>query len=101
MNSRFRVEPLAARSTTRLARNVMVALLISFLVVTAMVLAWGEFGSISQPLRLGSPTYREFKAEANERLSTYGWMDRQTNTVHIPIDRAIDLTVERGLPTRP
>src|SRR3954470_16826937 len=32
-----------------------------------------------------------------QRLSSYGWIDRQQKRVHIPIDRAIAATVERGL----
>jgi hypothetical protein len=32
-----------------------------------------------------------------QRLSSYGWIDRQQKTVHMPIDRAIAATVERGL----
>lgn len=31
----------------------------------------------------------------------YRWIDRKQNVISIPIDRAIDLTVERGLPARP
>jgi hypothetical protein len=38
--------------------------------------------------------------EENE-LYSYGWVDEKAGTVHIPIDRAIDLIVERGLPVRP
>ncbi len=34
-------------------------------------------------------------------LSSYGWVDKQAGVVHIPIERAIELTLERGLPTRP
>ena len=33
-------------------------------------------------------------------LSTYGWVDQNAGTVHIPIDRAIDLLAQRGLPVR-
>ena len=33
-----------------------------------------------------------------ERLNSYGWIDRETGVVHIPIDRAIELIVETGLP---
>lgn len=33
-------------------------------------------------------------------LSTYGWVDQNAGTVHIPIDRAMDLLVQRGLPVR-
>jgi hypothetical protein len=33
-------------------------------------------------------------------LNSYGWIDRASGLVHIPIERAMQLTVERGLPTR-
>jgi hypothetical protein len=33
-----------------------------------------------------------------ERLSSYGWTDREREMVHMPIDRAMNATVERGLP---
>lgn len=33
-------------------------------------------------------------------LNTYGWIDRQNGIVRMPIDRAMALLLERGLPTR-
>src|SRR5258708_31133126 len=33
-------------------------------------------------------------------LYSYGWEDEKAGTVHIPIERAMDLLVERGLPVR-
>src|SRR5215831_20261398 len=40
--------------------------------------------------------------DAEDRiLNTYGWVDRNTGIVRIPIDEAMKLTVERGLPSRP
>jgi hypothetical protein len=33
-------------------------------------------------------------------LTSYGWADRATGKVRVPIDRAMDLILERGLPTR-
>lgn len=33
-------------------------------------------------------------------LGSYGWVDRNNNVVRIPIDAAIRLTLERGLPSR-
>jgi hypothetical protein len=33
-------------------------------------------------------------------LNTYGWVDRQKGIVRLPIDRAMQLLLERGLPTR-
>ncbi len=35
-----------------------------------------------------------------ERLNGYGWVDQGAGMVHIPIDKAIDVLVEKGLPTR-
>lgn len=34
-------------------------------------------------------------------LNSYGWIDRQNGIVRLPIDRAMELLLERGLPTRP
>lgn len=33
-------------------------------------------------------------------LNSYGWVDRKAGIVRIPIDRAMDLLAERGLPAR-
>ena len=33
-------------------------------------------------------------------LYSYGWVDEKAGTVRIPIDRAMDLLVQRGLPVR-
>lgn len=33
-----------------------------------------------------------------ETLSTYDWVDQKAGTVRIPIDRAMDLIAQRGLP---
>src|SRR5579862_8171287 len=39
-------------------------------------------------------------AAQNQKLNSYGWEDRSNSIVHIPIDRAMDLILQRGLPTR-
>lgn len=36
-----------------------------------------------------------------KKLSTYGWTNRDRRVVHIPIRRAMDLMIERGLPNWP
>ncbi len=38
------------------------------------------------------------RAEEDSILSTYAWVDRGAGTVRIPIDRAMQLLAERGLP---
>ena len=37
------------------------------------------------------------QARDQELLNSYGWVDRRTGTVRIPIERAMDLLAERGL----
>jgi hypothetical protein len=41
---------------------------------------------------------RRIRAREDAVLTTYGWVDRRTGVVRIPIDRAMELLVERGLP---
>jgi len=36
----------------------------------------------------------------NDTLLTYGWVDKDAGVVRIPIDRAMDLIAQRGLPVR-
>ena len=43
----------------------------------------------------------KLRAEEDAVLTTYGWVDRRAGTVRIPIDRAMELLVERGLPAGP
>lgn len=42
----------------------------------------------------------QIRAEEDAVLSTYGWIDEQGGIVRIPVDRAMGLLVERGLPAR-
>jgi hypothetical protein len=39
-----------------------------------------------------------FRAQEETELNSYGWIDRKAGVVRIPIDRAMDLIVQRGLP---
>jgi|SRR5271165_3804438 len=41
------------------------------------------------------------RLQEEETLYSYGWIDEKAGTVRIPIDRAIELIVQRGLPMRP
>ena len=42
-----------------------------------------------------------FRMQEEQTLHSYGWVDQQAGVVRIPIDRAMDLLAQRGLPTRP
>jgi len=39
-------------------------------------------------------------AEEQRDLTSYGWVDAKKGVVRIPIERAMDILAERGLPTR-
>jgi hypothetical protein len=43
----------------------------------------------------------EMRAAEDKILNSYGWIDQQHGIVRVPIDRAIDLLAQRGLPSRP
>lgn len=43
----------------------------------------------------------EIRAAEDAALNSYGWVDRKTGIVRIPIDRAITLLAQQGLPVRP
>jgi hypothetical protein len=40
----------------------------------------------------------EFRAAEDADLNSYGWIDRNAGTIRIPIDRAMQLILARGLP---
>lgn len=42
----------------------------------------------------------EIRMNEEKILYSYGWVDEKAGTVHIPIERAMDLIVQRGLPVR-
>lgn len=41
------------------------------------------------------------RATEADRLSSYGWVDKDGGITHIPIERAMELMVQHGLPLRP
>jgi hypothetical protein len=43
---------------------------------------------------------RDMRAREEVFLTTYGWVDKNAGTVRIPIEEAMRLAVERGLPSR-
>jgi hypothetical protein len=42
----------------------------------------------------------KIRIDEAQTLSTYDWVDQKAGTVRIPIDRAMDLIAQRGLPVR-
>jgi len=90
--------------------------------VLVLVVLWGMFGyfrgvsaqrgplpsprmytsppSVPQPKLQPDPVadYNVYRLSAKERLDSYGWVDQSAGVARIPIDKAMELTVERGLP---
>lgn len=40
----------------------------------------------------------QIKLQTSRRLNSYGWVDRNSGIVHIPIERAMRILVDRGMP---
>lgn len=42
----------------------------------------------------------KFRAQEEQILNSYGWVDQQAGVAHIPIEQAIDILAAHGLPVR-
>ena len=42
---------------------------------------------------------RYFRAQEDKQLTNYGWVDRKSGIVRLPIERAMELVLQEGLPT--
>jgi hypothetical protein len=43
----------------------------------------------------------DFRLQEEQNLNSYGWIDQKAGIARIPIERAMQLLAQRGLPTRP
>ena len=43
----------------------------------------------------------KFRTREEQVLNSYGWVDQSAGLVHIPIEKAIEILVQSGLPVRP
>jgi hypothetical protein len=42
----------------------------------------------------------ELRHSENEKLTSYGWVDKEGGIARLPVDRAMEVILQRGLPTR-
>lgn len=94
------------------------------LIAAAMVLVWVTFTYFVRHQGLGPPAspfentrklpppgvpaleaaprqdYRDYRERQKEMLENYRWVDRKAGVVRLPVDRAMDLLVQRGLPVQ-
>lgn len=121
---------LTARSVLGFLVGVTVFLLASYLVVVGVYSFLNRYERTHQPVQnplaqtssadTRVPTVKDIKQfpqpqlEEVERqnldqarikeegvLNSYGWVDEKAGSVHIPIERAMQLVEQRGLPVRP
>lgn len=43
---------------------------------------------------------KQLRAEEDRILNSYGWVDANSGVAHIPIEQAMRMTLDQGLPTR-
>ncbi len=61
----------------------------------------GDTGEYPSPRIEADPATElgRMKAEDLGQLNGYGWVDRKAGVAHIPVDRAIEILAQKGLPT--
>ncbi|MDX1686920.1 MAG: cytochrome c [Candidatus Promineifilaceae bacterium] len=104
------------------ARSIAVsALLIGLVLAAVLLVVWVVLGVLSgeplalpaAPVRPATPTPRpsgpnlevvpaaelaSLQATQRAQLHSYGWVDQEAGVAHIPVERAMDLLLERGFP---
>ena len=58
-------------------------------------LGHAEIGIVDQVPFDVTRAVQKYRNDQIERLSSWGWMDRKQGTIHMPIDRAMDLVVQQ------
>lgn len=92
---------------------VLTLLLAMLIIVVASVALWWGYELIREPglsaqqgpeaegqvhlQRHPRQDLTHLQARMQQRLDSVGWVDRDAGVVHMPIDRAMDLLVQRGL----
>jgi hypothetical protein len=44
--------------------------------------------------------WRDLRDELEPQLDNYGWIDQDAKIVHVPIERAMDIALQKGFPVR-
>jgi hypothetical protein len=61
----------------------------------------GSTATKDQPTDLPLKEMEKVRKETNDKLNSYGWVDKPGGIVRVPIDRAKAMIAERGLPSLP
>jgi hypothetical protein len=89
-------QPLANR-----ARLAPIAIVIGAILVVAIGVAVLRLVELAPAPAQPSTGIAQERAHDDPILYSYGWIDKSAGVAHIPIQRAMDLVLQKGLPTRP
>ncbi|MEI8307181.1 MAG: hypothetical protein WCF99_08950 [Chloroflexales bacterium] len=80
------------------ALRIMTALLVAFVMISLIFILAGRVPFTPTPLVDTGASYKDYVTRDTTLLTTYG--NTLEGNVHIPIDQAMKLIAERGLPVR-
>jgi len=60
----------------------------------------GKLVELSKPQPFTMRMWKDVKAESQKKISTYGWIDQDAKIVHVPIERAMELSLQKGFPVQ-
>src|SRR5205085_343350 len=64
--------------------------------------AWdGHTIDQSEPQPFTTRMWADMKVDALQKLQSYGWVDANAKIVHVPIERAMELSLQKGFPVQP
>ncbi len=56
---------------------------------------------VAPPLQVAPASdLQALRAREDKQLSSYGWVDKNAGIVHIPIEQAMDILLDKGFPVR-
>lgn len=95
------------RLTLIFAGSVFAVAAILFVVASGLLTGYRDAqppsaSTLTEPALQPDPVtdLRVFQQTQEETLTSYGWVDKANNVVRLPIDRAMELVIEQGLPVR-
>lgn len=116
----FEASDLDSRQLLKLGIGFVIALALVLLVTTLLQYGWmgyvapfaAQAPNLNPPPQVTLPaeprveaipgiTYDQLYPREREQLDSYGWVNQSAGVVHIPIERAMDLLLRRGLPVAP
>jgi len=60
----------------------------------------GKLVDQSQRQPFTSRMWVDMKADAQKKIGSYGWVDQDAKIVHVPIERAMDISLQKGFPVQ-